>query len=241
MKIKVVCFDIDGTLYPKWVTDLKLVRSFFPSPLLAIRYQRFRRHIREEGVQETVPANEQGFRLRQANWMAQQNRDRETGGAVERMAEKIESQFYSSWKKSFSRLPAYPQVRETFEFLRSKGLRIAVLSDFPLEAKLAALHVDDLVDFAVCAEASGYLKPHVAPFQLVCDSMNITPPEVLYVGDSCHKDMFGASRVGMGTALIAPHATTERKKKMRQKECTYADFIFSNYNEFMEHLKHMLQ
>lgn len=241
MKIKVVCFDIDGTLYPKWMTNLKLVHSFFPSPLLAMRYQRFRKHVRREDSGETTPPDSEGFRLRQAAWLARQSRSLVDEDRIELMANRVEAQFYASWRKAFAHLRPYPHVREAFEFLRSKGLRIAALSDFPIGSKLSALDVEDLVSYAECTEESGYLKPHPAPFKLVCDTMEVAPSEVLYVGDSCHKDMFGAARFGMETALIDPSATTERRKERRKKHCGHAGMIFSGYAEFTEQMRKLLE
>ena len=241
MEIKVVCFDIDGTLYPKWITNWKLVRSFFPSLLLALRIQRFREHIRNEEKKETVPADRQGFRLRQARWVCDQSRNKVEGDCVEKIAIQIEQQFYTNWRKAFSSLQPYPYMREVLENLRSQGIRIAALSDFPIEKKLEALGVDDLVEYAVCAEDSGYLKPRQEPFLKVCEKMDVDPKDILYVGDSCKKDMFGASRVGMKTALIDPSAKTEKKRTHRLHECPSADVVFSNYSEFMEQVQRMLQ
>lgn len=242
MKIKVVCFDIDGTLYPKWVTDWKLMRSFFPSPLLALRYQRFRSYIRSHDEEHTVPENEEGFRARQANWLCNIGSSQgDVDDRIRHMSERVERQFYACWRRAFSKLRPYPFVREAFEQLREQGVTIAALSDFPVERKLKALGVEDLVDYAACTEQSGYLKPHPAPFHMVCNDLQVEPSEVLYVGDSCRKDMVGASHVGMRTALMDPSASSEKRKDRRFKACPQADTIFSDYREFMEHIPKMLQ
>ncbi len=241
MKIKVVCFDIDGTLYPKWVTNWKLVRSFFPSPLLALRYQRFRSYVRSHGEEQTLPENEEGFRIRQATWLCGENHAKRGASQVRSMSERVERQFYSCWRKAFSKLRPYPHVREAFEQLREQGITIAALSDFPVEGKLKSLEVEDLVDFVACSEQSGYLKPHPAPFRMVCFELQVEPSEVLYVGDSCKKDMVGASLVGMRTALIDPSATSEKSRVRRYNMCPQADTIFSDYREFKEHIPEMLR
>ena len=241
MKFEVVCFDIDGTLYPKWVTDLKLVRSFFPSPLLALRYRQFRKDVRKEDGEKTSPENREGFRLRQAQWMSDHCRQKGQGDHIKSMDERVEKQFYSSWRHAFSSIRPYPGVRTTFEFLQKKGVAIAVLSDFPIERKLHSLNVADLVDYAVCAEESGYLKPNPAPFNLVCSAMGVDPEAVLYVGDSCTKDMFGASRVGMHTALLDPKAKSTNRRRKTEKRCPYANIVFSDYREFKEHLTKLLR
>ncbi|MDD3822331.1 MAG: HAD family hydrolase [Sphaerochaetaceae bacterium] len=237
MKIQVVCFDIDGTLYPKWVTDWKLVRSFFPSPALALRYQRFRQEVRKEEGVLTVPQNEQGFRRRQAEWIAGEGK---SDACIERICDRIERQFYASWRKSFAHLTPFPLVRTVLEELKRRGVVVAALSDFPIEGKLKALGVEDLVDFSACTEQSGYLKPHPAPFHLVCDVLKVDPAHVLYVGDSCRKDMVGAARVGMRSCLIAPKAKDPSKRSRLHQECPEANAICADYVEFHQRIEELL-
>jgi len=240
MKLKVVCFDIDGTLYPKWVTNWKLIRSFFPSPLFAVRYQQFRKYIRAERGERTVPADEQGFRQRQATWLCQKFDQRRKKNDIHAVSAKIEQQFYNNWRKSFAKIKPFPFVREAFEALHNQGIVIAALSDFPIEQKLVALGVDDLVDFAACTESSGYLKPHAEPFLMICDKLKVAPDEVLYVGDSCRKDIVGAAQVGMKTALIDPASRSKKQRVRRRKMCPQAHIIFSDYVEFLEYLPELL-
>lgn len=241
MKIEVVCFDIDGTLYPKWVTDLKLVGSFFPSPLLALRYQKFREDIRKEDGEKTVPENEQGFRLRQAAWLSEKYNWGRGVEPIDRMYDRIEQQFYSSWRRAFAKLTPFPDVRTTLELLKARGIKLAALSDFPIERKLQALGVADLMDYSACAEESGYLKPHPAPFLYMCRKMGVEPQKVLYVGDSCRKDMVGASRVGMSTCLIAPAAKNPAKRSRLQASCPKAERICSDYLDFQRQLEPLLE
>ncbi|MEA5032887.1 MAG: HAD family hydrolase [Sphaerochaeta sp.] len=241
MKIEVVCFDIDGTLYPKWVTDLKLVGSFFPSPLLALRYQEFREEIRREGGENTEPENEQGFRLRQASWLSARYNWGRGVEPIDRMYDRIERQFYSSWRRAFAKLTPFPHVRTTMELLKARGIKLAALSDFPIEQKLQALGVADLMDYSACAEQAGYLKPHPAPFLHICRKMGVEPQNVLYVGDSCRKDMVGASRVGMSTCLIAPAAKHTAKRSHLRASCPEADMICSDYLDFQKHLEPLLE
>lgn len=236
MKSKVVCFDIDGTLYPKWVTDLKLVRSFFPSPLLALRYQRFRKEVRKNQEVKVSPENQYGFRLHQAKWLSRGRSEKD----IERTMQRLELQFYDSWRSSFAYLKPFPYIREAMADLRSRGIRIAALSDFPIHHKLQALGVEDLVEFSACTEESGYLKPHPAPFGYICTAMGVEPQEVVYVGDSCRKDMEGASRVGMRTCLIAPKAKNPSTRAKLELECKDADMICADYQEFIKRIGDLL-
>lgn len=212
MELKAVCFDIDGTLYPKWQTKRSLLPSLCPSPTLALKYHRFRRDVRLYPSKGLKSENREEFLEKQAAWI---------GG--KRAKEKIENQFYAKWRSSFKKIKPYPFVRETFEWLKAQGLKIAVLSDFPLEQKLHTLRLEDLVDYSLCSEETGYLKPHIKPFTVVCEALALEPTKLLYVGDSYTKDVVGASATGMYSALIKP------KKWGKGPDAT---FTFSDYNEF---------
>ncbi len=207
MKLEAVCFDIDGTLYPKWQTSLYLIPSLFPSPLLALKYQRFRRAIRRHPDRGGKALSHAGFLKKQAT-------------LIDTSVEKIERQFYHKWRTSFKKIKVYPQVRETLEWLKGLSLKIAILSDFPLEEKLTTLGIADLVDFGICSEESGYLKPHPQPFLAVSQALEVDPSALLYVGDSYSKDIVGANGVGMYSALIGGGKKRD------------ATFTFSDYNEF---------
>ena len=240
MKIKVVCFDIDGTMYPKWMTNWKLVRSLFPSLRLALQNQRFRRYIREHQEELTVPPSRDGFRRRQALWFLGSDEHQISEGRIEEVQRRVEHQFYNQWRHVFSRLRPFRHLREALTALHDQGVKVAALSDFPIEQKLVALGVDDLIDWSACTEESGYLKPHPSPFLMVCSALAVPCDEVLYVGDSYHKDIEGAAQVGMRTALIDPSITSEKRRRAKAAVCMKADTIFSDYREFMERIPEML-
>jgi putative hydrolase of the HAD superfamily len=207
VKVKGVCFDIDGTLYPKWVTNYKLLGSFFPSLSLAYRFSRFRKEVR------TTNPRIENFRKYQARSI----------GATEK---EIEKQFYDKWAKAFEKLTPYKDLIKTLELLKSKNLKLAVLSDFPIENKLKAMNVEQYFEFAMCSEDSGYLKPHPKPFLEVSEKLKLKPQEILFVGDSYDKDIIGSEKVGMKSAYIVP----KRKKGKKGKK---GDITFSTYKEFI--------
>ncbi|MFA5514148.1 MAG: HAD family hydrolase [Sphaerochaetaceae bacterium] len=220
-QVKAVCFDIDGTLYPKWQTNWKLLSSLFPSPLLAFRYNAFRKEVRKPSFQHE---KELSFREQQAQWISK-------GRNSEKIKMRIEQQMYATWRKSFATLGPFKHVRETFVWLKEEGFSIGVLSDFPIENKLDALKVADLVDYSMCSEESGYLKPHPAPFYQLCDALDMQAHQLLYVGDSCFKDVQGAAKVGMKTCFF-----TSR----RHVTCSQADMMCSSYIDLQNQLKQLL-
>ena len=237
MDISAVCFDIDGTLYPHRATLLRLIGSIFPSPRLAFHYQRFRSRIRRQPQVETIPADREGFRRRQTSSILKTMGKKPTQPALARMEARIERQMYASWRSTFAQLTPYPGVREAFEMIRSYGLRIGVLSDFPVERKLETLKVADLVDVSCCTEDCGYLKPNTAPFFHIARKMGVECHQVLYVGDSYRKDVVGASQAGMYTCLIVPKRLTRWLFVNLRKRFPLADMICTDYKEFEELFK----
>jgi putative hydrolase of the HAD superfamily len=240
MDIKAVCFDVDGTLYPKKYTNLKLIGSIFPSLFLALRYQRFRKKVRKEVDMETVPSTREGFRKRQAISILQDMHTAISPSMIHKMEARIEKQFYSYYRKSFSKIRPYEGMRETMIELKSRGCRIGILSDFPVEHKLEALKVADLVDFFCCSEDSGYLKPHPAPFHYLAERMNTEIRAILYVGDSYSKDIIGAEAVGMRTCMILPKAKFERNREKLKHQYPCAHMICSGYEDFFKRFGEMI-
>ncbi len=233
MDIKAVCFDIDGTMYPLWMTKLALVPTFFPSISLIRSIQRFRNFMREEGIKETEPPNKRGFINRQTLFVQQKINK---SVSVDLLEKKIDEQFYKRMESSFSYIRSYPYLRETIKLIREKNIIIGALSDFPIQNKLENLHINDLVDYAACTEESGYLKPHKAPFEYMGRIMGVPLKNILYIGDSYKKDIIGANRVGMQTCLLLVHTHGKNKKENYKHTFPLADFICSDYLDMKRQL-----
>ncbi len=231
--MKAICFDIDGTLYPKSRLNRHLVSLSLPSPLLAYRYSRFRAEVRHQDATVTIPATQQGFRRRQASSILEAMGRQVDEHSVATMCSRIQRQFYDSWENPGLRLTPYPRVREAFMCVKRLGFSIGVLSDFPIGRKLELLGVADLVDCALCSEDSGYLKPHRAPFELLCNRLGLPQREVLYLGDSYTKDVVGAVHAGMQACLIVPSARSAGSRKRAERRFPLASAVFSDYHELI--------
>ncbi|HKL58915.1 MAG TPA: HAD family hydrolase [Sphaerochaeta sp.] len=222
--IKALCLDIDGTLYPKRMLNLRMMLSVFPSLLLGLRFNKVRQKYRidQEDV-ETEPANRDGLLDRQAHLMLEQFGKRVTEKGTLLMRKRIDHQFYDAWQRSFRSIKAYPHMREALEMAKREGLEIVVFSDFPVAQKLQTLGIADLVDVSLSSEDSGYLKPSPKAFSYLLDHVDASPGEVLYVGDSYSKDCQGAKRAGMHSVLV-----TSSKKGFPD-----ADLVISSWKEFI--------
>ena len=222
--IKALCLDIDGTLYPKHMLTLRMVRSVFPSLMLGLRFNGVRQEYRlVQELESTEPENRDGLLDRQANLMLKRYGRPVTEENTERMRKRIDDQFYHAWKQSFLSIKAYAHMREALLLAKEEGVQIVVFSDFPVERKLETLGIADLVDVALSSEDSGYLKPSAKAFSYLLAHVEASPSEVLYVGDSYSKDCQGAKRSGMYSALI-----TSSKRGYPD-----SDLVISSWKEFI--------
>jgi putative hydrolase of the HAD superfamily len=222
--IKVLCLDIDGTLYPKRMLNARMIRSSFPSLRLAMAFNWARAEYRR--VQEgkpTEPENREGLLKRQAVLVAGRMGRSITEQEILRTQKAVDKQFYQAWARSFRSIKAYAGMREALVEAKRLGLSIAVFSDFPLAEKLQTLGIADLVDLAISSEESGYLKPSAKAFAFLLERLNVRADEILYMGDSYSKDCQGSKKAGMHSCLI----TSSRKRIYDD-----ADLVVSSWKEF---------
>ena len=109
---------------------------------------------------------------------------------------------YRKAKHSF--LNPYPGTKRTLVKLKGRGLRLGIVTDAPrMNAwdRLVSMKIDDFFDFVIAFEDTGKEKPSSEPFKLALKKLKLRPEEVLYVGDHPKKDIKGAKKVGMKTAL----------------------------------------
>ena len=100
------------------------------------------------------------------------------------------------------------RVRQELERLVKAGLKIAVLSDFHVEDKLAALGLDDLPWAAlVASESEGALKPHPRSFAAVASALDLRAEQIVHVGDRADTDVLGAKEAGMRALLVGKPPT----------------------------------
>ena len=214
--IKALCFDIDGTFYPKNQMMVRLAVSSLLHLPFALKYNAMRQRLREEtGFGKGDCLDFASLREKESQMMY-------PGRESRYFIAKEEWIFRKPWDKLFQSIKPFPGVREALEKAKDEGYIIAALSDFPLSSKLEALGIADLFDFKASAEDYGALKPSCRPFEEMLSALGVKAEEALYTGDSRSKDIDGAKNAGMHTALIS------RSVKVHNN----ADIIFSSWEEF---------
>jgi putative hydrolase of the HAD superfamily len=208
--LRAVAFDVDGTLYPNasmYLHSLGLALTNLP---LLRALEEARKELRDH------PDTSVHLHHVQAQLVAHR-----LDMAPERAYALIEGRVYTRWYKIFSRLKVFPELKTTLEAFRARGLKLGVLSDFPIRGRLEGLGLAGPWDCAFSSEDTGYLKPHPQSFRLLADKLGLDPSEVLYVGNSYQYDVCGARSAGMAVAHL-----TRRPRLDSQ-----ADFSFSRYRD----------
>lgn len=185
-RIEAISLDVDGTLY----SIRRMVLRHLPTLLPVRRFFRTLHRVRDQ-MRGLGPVAD--FRSVQAERLGEA-----LGISPEQAAARVEAVIDRRWMQLFDRLQPFPGVVETLRSLAGRGLKLAVLSDYPAWPKLAGLGLAQL-PFAVVVntEQVGALKPHPAGFELVSQRLGVDPEATLHVGDLEHNDVLGAQATGM--------------------------------------------
>lgn len=93
----------------------------------------------------------------------------------------------------------FEEVPEVLSALRTKGMRMAVVSNWDdrLPVLLERLEISRFFESIVFSEAVGSEKPFSAIFERVLEDLSLPPQEVVHIGDRLREDVEGARGVGM--------------------------------------------
>ncbi|MBO4409685.1 MAG: HAD family hydrolase [Spirochaetales bacterium] len=230
MGYKAICFDIDGTLYPPKTMHRRLLRLYIRHPFYSSRYNKERAEFRkyQDSFKQDTP-----LRWREAmiirNGIGKEPEapfsDEEYRGEYR----ELHRRFYDPMGRMYRKTVPFEGVRQTFEKIKAKGLKIGVFTDWPLYSKLQSLGLADLVDFACSSDDAGFLKPDTHCFEYLLYNLNVRPEDALYVGDSYKKDVAGAAGAGMDGVLV-----NVRRSDLADSGSKYplAKAVFSDWKDF---------
>jgi 2-haloacid dehalogenase len=107
--------------------------------------------------------------------------------------------------QAFASLPPHPEVRASLEQLKAAGLRMAALTNSPLEvaeAQLANAGLYDLFERIFSADQVKRLKPAPEPYRMAAQELGIETSQMRMVAAHAW-DIAGALRAGCATTFIA--------------------------------------
>ena len=188
-----VVFDLDGTLYEQGPVRRAMAVELLAAPGprgRRVRALRAFRRMREE-MAESAP---RGFDA------ALFERFCARTGLSEDEARALVAEWMEARSLRHLAQTLVPGARELFDGLRRNGVRIAVWSDYPVEAKLAALGLSADDHVAATDPELDALKPDPAGLSVLLSRAGLRAGEVLMVGDRTERD--GAAARALGAAFL---------------------------------------
>ncbi len=131
-------------------------------------------------------------------------------------------------------LDPYPNVVPTLIKLIKKGLKLGILTDAPrLKAfqRLNAIGLEHFFDVVVCKDDTGVAKPDRLAFDTAVKRLGVPASEILFVGDNPERDILGAQKAGMKTALAEYGNGWYKGEKVK------ADYVLKDISELLEILE----
>lgn len=194
--IRLVVFDVDGTLYRQQPVRLRMARDILLHTLskrdlkviaVLAKYRQIKERLSDQEIVDFE-------RILIA----------ETAAATSNSPDRVRA-IVSEWidQRPLRYLAAcrYPGLPQLFAGLRREGKAIGILSDYPVKAKLLALELTaNHVAFA-SEEGIGLLKPHPRGLQSLIAAAGVTADATVVIGDRAERDGLAARRAG-ARALI---------------------------------------
>lgn len=218
-EIGLVVFDVDGTLYRQ--RPLRLVmaallcksaaagRGLLPIRVLGV-YRRLREEFADEGRRdfESALVEETARRC----------------GTSKAAVDAIVAEWIERRPLRYLRNCRYPGVVNVFDEVRKSRRKIGILSDYPAQAKLAALGLD--ADYIVCARDVGALKPSPIGLEHLVSAAGERPETTVLIGDRPERDAEAARRAGTKCLIRSG-------KPLPNQLCfaTYFDDVFDGLRE----------
>lgn len=189
--IKLVAFDVDGTLYRQRPLRRRMARDILLHSLTngnveIIAVVSAYRRIRERLAEEEVPNFEDALIAETATTTARSPAI--VRAIVTEWIEHRPLRHLASLRNMF--------LTELFGGLRRRGKAIGILSDYAASAKLAALKL--AADHVVCAgdEGIGLLKPHPRGLEALIAAAGTQASATVLIGDRADRDGLAARRAG---------------------------------------------
>jgi putative hydrolase of the HAD superfamily len=215
--VRLVVFDVDGTLYRQSSLRLRMVRDMLfhtamKRDLDAMRVIGVYRRIRERLADEEVPDFDRVLTAETA---------RDTSLPPGRVLA-IVSEWIEERPIPYLRGCLYAGVTQLFAGLEREGKTIGILSDYPATVKLAAMGL--VADHVVAASDVGMLKPHPKGLQSLMSAAGVTARDTVLIGDRAERDGRAGERAGVRT-LIRSSKPIERY----QTFATFHDALFAPF------------
>jgi len=140
-----------------------------------------------------------------------------------KLPEKTFDKIKKLWEESKKHVNLFPDTIETLGRLK-KNYKLVLLSNTSKEEgreAIAGLDIEKYFDNVIFSCEIGLAKPNPKIFQLIIESMNVKPEEIVMIGDNLEMDIVPARMLGFKTFLI----DTRKKYTEYQNENWYVNSL----------------
>jgi len=109
------------------------------------------------------------------------------------------------WESFFKKMVLREGVLDFFQNCKNQNIRICIVTDLTAQIqlkKIVHLGLEEYIDFVVSSEEAGIEKPAERLFIMALDKLGLSKEDVVVVGDSVHRDIAGAERLGIRHYLV---------------------------------------
>lgn len=187
-KVRVVSWDIDGTMYALPALMSAFKRDLFRrmlSPDFVAAWRDFFRLLRFKRHMDKVRKGDDGYRVPPVK-----GRD-----AVALTQDEM-------YGRILPQIGPQPGVVALMTWLKERGVHQVAFSDYRPSTKLSALGLELYFESVYAGEDIGFLKPAPEPFHIIAEAHGIDVSELLHIGDRTDTDGAGADAAGAQCAVI---------------------------------------
>jgi putative hydrolase of the HAD superfamily len=195
-KIKVVAFDVDGTLYRQSPLRKKMLFALLSYYLLRpwrLRELKMLRDFRNEREKRSGNVGSDLENLQYA-WCAEKR-----NYPVAVLKDVVENWIFT-YPNQYLESCMYPGTKSFFKLLKQKGYSVAIYSDYKAVDKMASMKLD--ADLVVASTDSHIdrLKPDPTALHYIAQHFNVKPEQCLFIGD--REELDGQCAINAGWSYL---------------------------------------
>ncbi len=123
------------------------------------------------------------------------------------------SDLHRDLMEAYLKLDCYPEVPEVLTILKSRGFKLAILSNGTpamLDAAVKNSEIDDLIEKNFSVEDVGIFKPDFRVYQIAVDGLKVRSEEIVFQSSNAW-DASGASAFGFNVAWVNRFGQSEER------------------------------
>lgn len=197
-KVKLVIFDVDGTLYSQTALRKKLL------PRLSLHYlirpwrlyELFILYVFRKEREHAHSYAYGNLEQQQYLWCASK-----TNYPVDKIKEVVNKWIYVE-PIAYLEGCIYPGLKNFMSNLQEKGVKTAVYSDYPADKKIQHLGLNVSIALSSTDREVDHFKPHPKAIQLLIERFNVKPSECVFIGDRDDRDGQCARNAGIPYLIL---------------------------------------